>query len=379
MAGAAAAKAGWSYAVEFPDAAPRVYGEGPRAFSITVRSEAEWQWFLRADPYSAALGFVHGRFQVHGDLISAVRFKRAGYRPGRRDAMFSALARFAPARFESLFQTRARAARNIRFHYDRSNGFYRQFLDSRMQYSEGYFQDETWSLEEAQIAKLDSICRKLDLQRGERYLDIGCGWGGLALHAAERYGVKATGCTLSRRQFEYAVAQAAQRPPGVRPEFRDIDYRNLEGSFDKISSVGMYEHVGRRRLPGYFAAVARLLPPGGLFFNSGIARPQSVGDDPETLFLQRRVFPGGELPHLSDVLRSAEQVGFETLEAENVRRHYALTCRAWVKRLDESAEACLRHVDAETYRTWLLYLAASALSFEEGHTTVFNLLLRKTQ
>jgi cyclopropane-fatty-acyl-phospholipid synthase len=359
-------------AVEFRNGARRVFGAGPSAFSLVFTGEAQFEWFTKAGAYSLALAFIRGEFGVRGDLVAAIRFLRTGYRPGWRGHLFAALARCAPSRW---FQTRSGAARNIRFHYDRSNDFYRQFLDSRLQYSEARYEEPSWSLEQAQLAKLDHLCRKLDLRRGEGYLDIGCGWGGLVLHAAEHYGVRATGCTLSRRQHEYAVAEAAAR--GLSVEFHEMDYRDLDGRFEKVSSIGMYEHVGRRRLRGYFAKVARLLDDRGLFLNSGIVRPQSVEDGPETLFLQRRVFPGGELPHLADVIRDAEMEGFEVLDIENVRLDYARTCRDWVARLDENAEACLRHVDAETYRTWQLYLAASALSFEEGQTGVCHVLLRK--
>ncbi len=313
-----------TYAVEFGDGPRQVIGEGPCAFSIAVSNRSQFEWLLRADSYSAGLAFLRGEFTVRGDLIAAIRFKRSHSPRGLAHRLLSLLAHFAPGRLETWFQTLARARCNIRFHYDRSNEFYRQFLDSRMQYSEGYYKDASWPLEQAQAAKLDHICRKLELQPGERFLDIGCGWGGLAIHAAEQCGVQATGCTLSQRQWAYAMAQAEQRGLKNRIAFRELDYRDLEGRFDKIASVGMYEHVGRHRLHAYFEKIAALLDERGLFFNSGIVRPQQVRDDPETLFLQRRVFPGGELPHLAEVVRSAEEAGLEVLE----RREFPLALRA---------------------------------------------------
>jgi cyclopropane-fatty-acyl-phospholipid synthase len=294
-----------------------------------------------------------------------------------KDLAFAIRARFSPAKFESLFQTKDRAARNIRHHYDCSNEFYQQFLDSRMVYSCAYFEEPDWSLEQAQAAKLDHICRKLDIHGGEQFLDIGCGWGALVLCAAERYGAFSTGCTLSKRQFEYASNYANNSPARSRVLFLESDCRDVTGRFDKIASVGMFEHVGRRRLAGYFRKMVSLLSDHGLFLNHGIIRPQLVSDSAETVFLRKKVFPGGELTHLSDVTRIAETAGFEVLDIENLRPHYALTCRAWVRRLQQNAAECLRYVDAARYRTWLLYLAGSAYSFESGQTDVYQILMAK--
>jgi cyclopropane-fatty-acyl-phospholipid synthase len=270
-----------------------------------------------------------------------------------------------------------RAAQNIRYHYDRSNKFYKQFLDKRMVYSCAYFRTPETPLDDAQVAKLDHICRKLDLRRGDRFLDMGSGWGALLVHAAEHYGVQATGCTLSRSQAEYARDSASHRVTGEQVAVLEMDFRDVTGHFNKIASVGMLEHVGRHRLHNYFRKVHDLLGPKGIFLNHSILRPELVTDSAQTLFIQRRVFPGGELAHLSVVIRAAELAGFEVLDAEDLRPHYALTCRAWVERLQRNAGACLDAVDRETYRTWLLYLAGSAASFEGGLTSVCQLLLAK--
>ena len=274
-------------------------------------------------------------------------------------------------------QSRQRAAENIRYHYDRSNEFYKNFLDTRMVYSCAYFERPNLSLDEAQIAKLERICRKLDLRPGDRFLDIGCGWGALLVHAAEHYGVRATGCTLSRSQVEYTGEIARNRAHGAEIDVQEADFRDVDGRFDKIASVGMFEHVGRHRLRRYFRKVDDLLERDGLFLNHTIVRPEFVGESAQTLFLQRKVFPGGELAHLSDIIRVAELTGFEVLDVEDLRPHYALTCRAWVERLRRNANRCLETVDAEVYRTWLLYLAGSAVSFEDGLTSVCQILLAK--
>ncbi len=366
-----------SYQVRFSDGTEERHGNENPAFTLVVRDRQQLQSLIGADAYSAALSFIRGDFDVQGDLAAAVRFQLAGRHRRWREIFYTAAARFAPNRVETWFQSRDRAAENIRFHYDRAPAFYRQFLDERMVYSCAYFRQPNMSLDEAQLAKLDRICRKLDLRAGDRFLDIGCGWGALLNHAAEKYAVRATGCTLSRNQAEYATESARRRKAGAQVAIHEMDFRDLQGRFDKIASVGMFEHVGRHRLRNYFRKVHDLLAPDGLFLNHGIIRPEFVTDGAQTLVLQRRVFPGGELAHLSDVIRAAELAGFEVLDLEDLRPHYALTCRAWVERLQRNAAGCLAAVGTETYRTWLLYLAGSAASFEDGLTSVCQLLLAK--
>lgn len=365
-----------SYAIRFSDGTEENHGNDPPAFTIVVRDRRQLEWLLQADAYSAALSFIRGEFDVQGDLVAAIRFQASGGELSWRGLLHAAAARLAPRRIETWLQTRARAARNIRHHYDRPNEFYKSFLDTRMVYSCAYFQQQNLSLDEAQLAKLERICRKLDLRPGDRFLDIGCGWGALLIHAAEHYGVRATGCTLSHGQVGYARQLAANRAAtGVA--IHEIDFRDMTGRFDKVASVGMFEHVGRHRLSSYFRKAHELLEPDGLFLNHGIVRPQFVGDGTQTLFLQQKVFPGGELAHLSDIIRIAELTGFEVLDVEDLRPHYALTCHAWVERLQRNRDQCLAVVDREIYRTWLLYLAGSAANFEVGLTSVCQLLLAK--
>ena len=356
---------------------PQVFSHEHPRFEFIARDARQYRWLLQADLYSAALAFVRGDFDIRGDLIAAIRFKKETTRGGLRDVLFSMAARLAPKRIESWFQTRLRAARNIRFHYDRSNDFYRLFLDSRMVYSCAEFRDSGQSLDDAQLNKLDHICQKLALRREERFLDVGCGWGALVTRAAEEYGAVATGCTLSPQQHWFAAKQAIQKNLGNRIAIRECDYRALQGRFQKIASVGMFEHVGRRRLRQYFRKVFDLLEDDGLFLNRGIIHPEGTEADPETLFLQNKVFPGGELVGLSTVTREAERAGFEVLEVQNLRPHYALTCRRWVERLQKNAVECLRYVDPQTYRTWLLYLAGSVVNFEAASTDVHQILMAK--
>jgi len=356
-----------AWSAVFSDGTVRRSGDGAPVFTLRLPSEAALQRLLATDAYSAAMAFIRGEFDVEGDLVAAIRLKGWQPRSRIRARLFAAIARCATA-FQSAFQSKAQTARNIRFHYDRSNDFYRLFLDPRMVYSCAYFRTPEATLEEAQLAKLDHICRKLDLQPGDRLLDIGCGWGSLLAHAASRYGANATGCTLSRAQYEYASPRA---------QVLERDYRDLTGQYDKIASVGMFEHVGLRRAPQYFRKMAGLLAPGGLFLNHAIARPQSLGDDAASLFVRRKIFPGGQFIHLSETIRAAEDAGFEVLDVENLRPHYARTCRLWEERLTGNREAALRLVDEPTFRTWRIWLAASLLNFEEGSSSVYQILMAK--
>jgi cyclopropane-fatty-acyl-phospholipid synthase len=363
-----------SFAVETRTGASWIVGRGTPQFVVRTADIRDWQRLLEAGLYRAAKAFVDGRFDIDGDIVAALRWWYANRRARGPSATARIAARWNP---ESWLQTRRRARRNIEFHYDRSNAFYEQFLDRRLEYSAAYFANRSASLDDAQLAKLDYTLRKLDLQPGERFLDIGCGWGALVLHAAERFRALATGCTLSRRQFEYASKSLREAAMSDFATIELTDYRQLPGTFDKIASIGMYEHVGRHRLGQYFRAVRNLMAPGALLLNSGIARPQTSVDDDGTAFLRRFVFPGGEIPFLTDVIYAAESAGLEILDVENLRYHYALTCARWVSRLQERRETCLSLVGAKTYRTWLLYLAGSVVSFERGESELYQILFAK--
>lgn len=352
-------------------------GNGAPAFAVVAPDHGSVEALLNGDACSAALAFVNGDVNIRGDIIAAVRQFRDRLRPGPLRKIWSAFARFGPAHLETYFQSKTRAARNIRFHYDVSNDFYRKFLDSRLIYSSAIFTRPDWTLEQAQLAKLNTICRRLDLRPGENFLDVGCGWGALVMYAAEQYRVRACGCTLSHNQYQFATHALAAHGLGSRTNIQENDYRNITGPFRKISSIGMFEHVGLRRLPGYFRTIHRLLEDDGLFLNSGITRPQPIGDDPETDFLQKEVFPGGDLVHLSDITRDAENAGFEILGLQNIRLDYARTCREWVTRLQSNAASCVQLTGQRTFRIWLLYLAASVVNFEAGQTEAYQILMAK--
>ncbi|MEJ1959798.1 MAG: cyclopropane-fatty-acyl-phospholipid synthase family protein [Nitrosomonadales bacterium] len=268
----------------------------------------------------------------------------------------------------------------IRFHYDVSNDFYKLWLDEKMVYSCAYFESAEDSLESAQNNKLDLICRKLRLQPGEHLLDIGCGWGALVMWAARHYGVQAHGVTLSRNQYDYAKQKIQEQGLEGQITLELKDYRDIDGEevYDKISSVGMFEHVGLKNLPIYFSTAHRLLKQGGLFLNHGIT--QDVEGGTKTIgyeFISKYVFPDAELDMVSNIQREMERASFEIHDVESLRPHYALTLRQWVKRLEAHHEEALQHVSETVYRVWRLYMAGCALQFENGEMGVYQILAAK--
>jgi len=353
-------------------------------------------------PSADALGeaYLRGDIEIEGDIWTAIDAGRAlDVRRLGRD--LPDLARLglelrrgaAPApelrrraRLTGRRHSKARDLAAIRFHYDVGNDFYALWLDARLVYSCAYFETPETNLNGAQEAKLDLICRKLRLERGMRLLDIGCGWGSLVMFAAERYGVEATGITLSAAQAEWATAEIGRRGLDGRAHVTIKDYRDVAelGQFDAVASVGMFEHVGRERLAEYCGAAFTALRPGGLFLNHGIATTATSGGlRPSWLrfgdggFVGRYVFPDGELVTVEDAIGFARRAGFELLDVQSLRPHYALTLKAWVERLEASAETARELVGEEVYRTWRIYMAASRRGFEEGSLDVAQLLLAR--
>lgn len=278
-----------------------------------------------------------------------------------------------------LRHSRPAARQQIGYHYDVSNDFYALWLDALRVYSCAYFRRPEDSLDQAQQDKLDLICRKLMLQPGERLLDIGCGWGGLLFWAAEHYGASCLGVTLSEGQFAYVQEEIRRRGLEDRVEVRLQDYRDLpqEGAFDKIASVGMFEHVGRGLLTGYFARIAGLLKPGGLVLNHGITAgaPDNKGLRSDIgSFVEQYVFPGGELEHVSRVLETLSLGGLECVDVESLRPHYTRTLWHWVDRLDARAEEARALAGEKRLRIWRIYMAGAAHAFSRGWISVFQIL-----
>jgi cyclopropane-fatty-acyl-phospholipid synthase len=270
----------------------------------------------------------------------------------------------------------------IKFHYDVGNDFYRLFLDPEMQYSCAYFTDSANTLEQAQRDKLEMICRKLRLKPGERFLDIGCGWGGLLCYAARHYGVKAHGVTLSDAQLALARERIVAHGVEGQVTVEIRDYADLNGSFDKIASIGMYEHIGVANIPRYLGTVRRLLAADGLFLNHAISRrAKKAGrrfyQRAEQRALLKYIFPGGELDDIGHTVQAMEQQGFEVHDVEAWRPHYAITTRLWCERLTARRTEAVALVGEETYRIWVAYLAGCSLAFSRGTAKIYQTLVSK--
>ena len=276
-------------------------------------------------------------------------------------------------------RSRSADARAIAHHYDVSNEFYALFLDPLMVYTCAYYRDPDGKLEQAQQEKLDLVCRKLELRPGDALLDIGCGWGSLAIWAAQHYGVRAHGVTLSQAQASYATERIRREGLVDRCRVDHLDYRDLPPHvcYDKIAAVGVIEHVGIPNYPAFFGGVRARLKDGGLYLNHGIVHEFSWKPTSQTEFLYRHVFPNGQLAGLSETLTEMERAGLEILDVEGLRLHYARTCRQWVERLRARADEARAVADERTYRTWILYLTCSAVAFEGGSIGLYQVLTRK--
>ncbi len=379
-----------------------VFGDTVPKFTLVVRDPAVLRKLvLKRNPITLVDAYFRGLVDFEGDLYAGLRLKPYLQKlslPIRSRAVLVWDALRLPAKttadtviaavgnLDSLDANEAhkhsrlsdRAA--ISFHYDVSNAFYKLWLDEQMVYSCAYFESPDNSLEQAQSNKLEHVCRKLRLKPGERFLDIGCGWGAMVCWAAKNYGVKAHGITLSQRQFDYATERVKSLGLQYLVTLEMRDYRDLEGEavYDKISSIGMFEHVGLANLPVYNATVMRLLRPGGLFLNHGITHDEE-GWHPtlDAEFINRYVFPGGELDTISNILRGMELATFEIHDVENLRIHYAMTLREWVKRLEANHDAALNYVSEDAYRVWRFYMAACAMEFEAEGTGIYQILASK--
>ena len=271
----------------------------------------------------------------------------------------------------------------IQFHYDLSNEFYALFLDPEMVYSCAYYTDWKNDVAQAQRDKLEMICRKLRLKPGERFLDIGCGWGGLICHAAKNYGVTAHGITLSEEQLAFAKDKIKRLGLEDKVTVELKDYSMMTGSFDKIASIGMYEHIGLKNIPGYMAKMQQLLAKEGLFLNHAIARRAPKQGwfkrrmRPEQKAIAKYIFPGGELDDIGHSIFAMERAGFEIQDVEAWRLHYARTCKLWCERLTANREEALKHVSEEKYRIWVAYLAGVSLAFSRGTLRIFQTLVSK--
>ena len=343
--------------------------------TLRIPSAGALRYFIKPNLAKLGEAYVEGHLEVSGPISDALR---------AAEGLARNLGESGAGRLPVLRRhSKQRDAEAIRYHYDVSNDFYALWLDRNMVYSCGYFKSGDEDIHTAQEQKLDHICRKLRLRPGDKLLDIGCGWGGLVRWATKHYGVDATGITLSRNQ--HALASARIRVDGLENRCRVLlqDYRDVpgEGVYDKISSVGMFEHVGLKNLPLYFGVVHRLLKDGGIVMNHGITSvdPESrsvglgAGD-----FVEKYVFPHGELPHASLALREMSAAGLEVMDIETLRLHYAKTLWHWSERLEANLERAREYAGDKRLRIWRAYLAGCAHAFSQRWVSIHQMLAVKT-
>ncbi|MDD2878890.1 MAG: class I SAM-dependent methyltransferase [Rhodoferax sp.] len=352
------------------------FGTLPKV-TVSILSPGALRYFVPPSLDNMAEGYVNGHFDIQGQAVDIVEVAANLAQIGvAKQGKFGRL-------FSALGHDRLKDAHAIEHHYDVSNDFYRLWLDDAMVYSCAYFPSQTESLQEAQNAKLDHILNKLMLKPGERLLDIGCGWGALAMRAAQKYGAKVVGITLSRNQHALARERVALSELDNQVEIRMQDYRDTDprdGQFDKITSIGMFEHVGLNHLAAYFNKINTLLKDGGLVLNHGITSTDpGSGVTPlgAASFIEKYVFPNGELPHLSLALKEMQTAGLETLDVECLRRHYARTLTFWSDNYERHSDAIRAVVNETTYRVWRIYLAGCAQAFSQNWVSLYQVLACK--
>ena len=352
------------------------WGKPPTFTLVFHNPETFTSLIYSQNPALFGEAFMEKNFDIEGDVYDAIALSKY-----LREVKLSWTEKISVAMklgVPKSRHSREEDARDVQAHYDLSNDFYRLFLDKQMVYSCAYFSSPTQSLEEAQERKLDLICKKLRLKPGESFLDIGCGWGALVMWAAKNYGVKAQGITLSKNQF--ALAQERVKAAGLENQvtIELKHYADLpKNTYDKIASIGMIEHVGFGKYSEYFAATHEALKAGGLFLNHGITTDYHFPEGSGGEFITKNVFPGSELDHISRTLTAEEEAGFEILDVEQLRPHYALTLREWAKRFMSNESEAAKFVPEKILRIWKLYLPGCALAFEQGLLGVYQELLAK--
>lgn len=355
-------------------------------FTIECRTpRALGHVFLDPNEWTLGRAFIEGDLDVEGDLIAAFHVAEhilkqpISWRYGLLQKLGAIGFNIKELVRGGSKHSPKRDGMAISYHYDQPPEFYLPWLGPSLVYSCAYFRHENDSLDVAQRNKLDYICRKLRLEPEDRFLDIGCGWGSLILHAAEKYRAIASGITLSQQQASVASGRINRIDLQQRCGVELRDYRTLVHTpefFDKIASVGMFEHVGEKLLLEYFKIAYSILRPGGVFLNHGIAR-SCKQQSRKLSFMDRYVFPDGELVPIAEALETAERAGFEVRDVENLREHYAKTLRLWIQGLEDHKESALRYVPRSTYRIWKLYMAGSAAAFERGDLGVYQALLSR--
>jgi len=352
--------------LDFGQQAPQVTVKVPHASALG--------YLLTPSLINLGKAYVEGKIEVEGRVNEIISVASAlAKQTLKPEGKFARIVR-------SFQHTRKKDEEAIRYHYDVSNDFYSTWLDDNMVYSCAYFENGDEDLATAQLKKIDHILTKIQVRPGHTLLDIGCGWGALAIRAAQKYGAKCVGITLSQNQFALAKERVARAGLSDRVDIRLEDYRDVSGSYDRITSVGMFEHVGARHLPLYFSRMCSLLKDGGVAMNHGITT-----SDPENgesaygggEFIEQYVFPHGELVHIGAVLKAMQEGGLEALDVENLRRHYAKTCGMWANNFEAQSDRIKSLVDDKHFRIWRVYLAGCAYAFRQDWVSLYQVVCMK--
>ena len=353
-----------------PEEEPKVVLRIPELDSLS--------YLLKPTLDNLGTAYVEGKIEVQGSLNDMIAMGNS------LADIFDSPASTTAAKFRHYFggrHNRKIDAESIGYHYDVSNEFYQQWLDPNMVYSCGYFENGDEDLATAQIKKIDHILTKIRVRPGDQLLDIGCGWGALAIRAAEKYGANVVGITLSKNQYELARQRVKEKGLEDKIDIRIQDYRDVTGKFDRITSVGMFEHVGLRYLVDYFKIIHNLLKDDGIAMNHGITSCDA--DSGETPFgggefIEKYVFPNGELPHIGLVLKNMQEAGLEALDIENLRHHYAKTCGIWADNFEKATDAVKQLTDEKRYRIWRVYLAGCSYAFALDRVAIFQVVCIKS-
>jgi cyclopropane-fatty-acyl-phospholipid synthase len=350
------------------------FGQSIPQVTISVPEASSLIYLLTPSLSNLGKAYVEGKLEVEGRVNEIIRVANTLAKETLKpEGKFARLVR-------PLHHTKKKDAEAIQYHYDVSNDFYRVWLDENMVYSCAYFENGDEDLAAAQLKKIDHILTKIQVRPHDKLLDIGCGWGALVIRAAQKFGARCVGITLSKNQYELATERVKQLGLSDRVEIRLQDYRDVTGNFDRITSVGMFEHVGIKHLPAYFSKMRSLLTDDGFAMNHGITTtdvhngetPYGGGE-----FIEKYVFPYGELPHISHVLKAMQEGGLEALDVENLRRHYAKTCSMWADNFETRTDRIKQLVDDKRFRIWRVYLAGCAYAFAQDWISLNQVVCSK--
>lgn len=356
------------FAVEYWSGEVRRYGSGDPAFLLRLRSLAGVKRGLRNGPLGFAEAYMDGEIDVDGNLSALLKFQTAPFYDVFQLSLIERIRFLLSVVFTQ--DTAQGAKKNVSHHYDLGNDFYRLWLDSSMTYTCAYFRSPTDSLEQAQRNKHEHICRKLRLQPGQTLIDVGCGWGAMMFYAAEQYGVRCAGYTLSEQQYARAQEQIEARGLRGQVEIHLKDYREAEGQFDRFVSIGMFEQVGRPFIQTYFREVKRLLKPGGVGVLHTIGSAQSIANHP---WIERYIFPGGYIPTLPELIAPMNEFDLNAVDIEDLRLHYGETLDNWHARFRQHIPEVVELYGERFVRMWTLYLLGSAVSFRYGPLRLYQL------